>query len=79
MPMMMAFTWQFVAIGPGAGRLADPGTLGDKAFYLGFAMVATATITAIAWNSLLADRRDGLVLGVLPVRPLVIVAARLGR
>jgi hypothetical protein len=77
MPMTMAFTWQLVAMmkGPEALRVL---TRGDKAFYLGFVMIATASITAIAWNSLLADRRDGLVLGVLPVRPLVIVAARLG-
>ena len=76
MPMTMAFTWQLVAMtqGPEALRVL---TRGDKAFYLGYAMVATASITAIAWNSLLTDRRDGLVLGVLPVRPLVIVAARL--
>ena len=77
MPMTMAFTWQLVAMmkGPEVLRVL---TRGDKAFYLGFVMIATASITAIAWNSLLADRRDGLVLGVLPVRPLVIVAARLG-
>jgi len=77
MPMTMAFTWQLVAMmkGPEALRIL---TRGDKAFYLGFVMIATASITAIAWNSLLADRRDGLVLGVLPVRPVVIVAARLG-
>jgi len=73
MPMTMAFTWQLVAMmkGPEVLRVL---TRGDKAFYLGFVMIATASITAIAWNSLLADRRDGLVLGVLPVRPLVIVA-----
>jgi hypothetical protein len=77
MPMTMALSWQLVAMmkGPEALRVL---TRGDKAFYLGFVMIATASITAIAWNSLLADRRDGLVLGVLPVRPLVIVAARLG-
>jgi hypothetical protein len=77
MPMTMAFSWQLIAMmkGPEALRVL---TRGDKAFYLGFVMIATASITAIAWNSLLADRRDGLVLGVLPVRPLVIVAARLG-
>jgi hypothetical protein len=76
MPMMMALPWQFVARTQGADALRQV-TLGDKAFYLGFTMVATLTVTAIAWNSLLADRRDGLVLGVLPVRPVVIVAARL--
>jgi hypothetical protein len=77
MPMTMAFTWQLVAMvkGPEALRIL---TRGDKAFYLGFVIIATASITAIAWNSLLADRRDGLVLGVLPVRPVVIIAARLG-
>ena len=77
LPMTMAFTWQLVAMMKGPEALREL-TLGDKAFYLGFAMIATASITAIAWNSLLADRRDGLVLGVLPVRPLVIVAGRLG-
>jgi hypothetical protein len=77
MPMTMAFTWQLVAMvkGPEALRIL---TRGDKAFYLGFVIIATASVTAIAWNSLLADRRDGLVLGVLPVRPVVIIAARLG-
>jgi hypothetical protein len=77
MPMMMAFTWQMIVLTQGPAALREL-TLGDKAFYLGFTMVATAAITAVAWNSLLADRRDGLVLGVLPVRPPVVVAARLG-
>ena len=77
MPMMMAHTWQFVVLTQGADALREL-TRGDKAFYLGFVMVATAAVTAIAWNSLLADRRDGLVLGVLPVRPVVIVVAKLG-
>jgi hypothetical protein len=76
MPMTMAHTWQFVVLKQGPDALREL-TRGDKAFYLGFVMVATAAVTAIAWNSLLADRRDGLVLGVLPVRPVMIVAARL--
>ena len=76
MPMTMAFSWQLLAMIKGPEVLREM-TRGDKAFYLGFVMVATASITAIAWNSLLTDRRDGLVLGVLPVRPGVIVAARL--
>ena len=77
MPMTMAWTWQLIATfkGPETLRVL---ARGDKAFYLGFAMMATAAITVIAWNSLLADRRDGLVLGVLPVRPIVIVLSRLG-
>jgi hypothetical protein len=76
MPMTMAFSWQLLAMIKGPEVLREM-TRGDKAFYLGFVMVATAAITAIAWNSLLTDRRDGLVLGVLPVRPAVVVIARL--
>ena len=75
-PMLMSNKWSLIALirGPEALRLL---TRGDKALYLGFVMIATATITAIAWNSLLGDRRDALVLGVLPVRPITIVGARL--
>lgn len=76
MPMTMAFTWQLVALLHGPEVLREL-SRGDKAFYLGFTMLATASITAIAWNSLLADRRDGLVLGVLPVRPVTIVISKL--
>jgi hypothetical protein len=76
MPMTMAFTWQLVALLHGPEVLREL-SRGDKAFYLGFTMLATASITAIAWNSLLADRRDGLVLGVLPVRPATIVVSKL--
>ncbi len=77
LPMSMGFVWQLIALkhGPEAVRIA---TRGDKAFYLGFTMIATASVATIAWTSLLADRRDGLVLGVLPVRPIVVVVARLG-
>jgi hypothetical protein len=76
MPMMMSFTWQLVALvkGPEALRVM---TRADKGLYIGFVMVATAAVTAIAWKSLLSDRRDALVLGVLPVRPVTIVGARL--
>ena len=75
-PMMMSNKWSLIALvqGPEALRLL---TRGDKALSLGFVMIATATITAIAWNSLLGDRRDALVLGVLPVRPITIIGARL--
>jgi hypothetical protein len=77
MPMLMGFKWNLIALvqGPDALRLL---TRGDKTLYIGFVMIATAAVAAIAWNSLLGDRRDALVLGVLPVRPVAIVAARLG-
>jgi hypothetical protein len=46
-------------------------------FYLGFAMVASGLISAVTWSSLLLDRRDSLVLGVLPVSGRRIVRAKL--
>ena len=47
MPMTMAHTWHFVVLLQGTDALREL-TRGDKAFYLGFAMVATAAVTAIA-------------------------------
>jgi len=49
----------------------------DKTLYIGFAMVASAILSAITWSSVLPDRRDSLVLGVLPVRPASIIGAKL--
>src|SRR4029450_4635080 len=76
MPMLMGFKWNLIALvqGPDALRVL---TRGDKTLYIGFVMIASATITAIAWNSLLGDRRDALVLGGLPVRPVAVLGARL--
>jgi hypothetical protein len=75
-PAGMALSWQLVATveGPDALRVL---ARGDKAFYEGFAMVACAIVSAIAWNSLMTDRRDGIILGAMPVRPPIVVAARL--
>jgi hypothetical protein len=76
MPLVMSFDWEMIA------RFRGPEVLqvlsrGDKAFYIGFSMVACALIGAIAWSSLLMDRLDGLVLGALPVRPSTVVLAKL--
>jgi hypothetical protein len=76
MPVSMAFTWDLVAALHGADELRLI-SRGDKTFYLGFAMIATGAVAAITWTSLLPDRRDGLIMGTLPVRPGVVVAAKL--
>ena len=76
MPLMVAFGWDLTARIRGVEVLREI-SRGDKAFYLGFAMTAAAAITAVAWHSLLVDRRDGLILGALPVQPAVIVGAKL--
>ena len=49
----------------------------DKTFYLGFAMIASGILSVITWNTLLTDKRDRLVLGALPVRPITLVAGKL--
>ena len=54
------------------GRLA-----GREDLLLGFSMVRPAGSTAIAWSSLLPDRRDTLILGALPVRAWTVIGAKL--
>jgi hypothetical protein len=76
-PIGQMFHWNLIARirGPEALRLA---TQGEKTVYLGLAMVAAGVLSAITWNSLLPDRRDGLILGALPVRSRTVVRAKLG-
>jgi hypothetical protein len=76
-PLSMSFEWGLKAMLAGVEGLRVA-SRGDKAFYLGFAMVASASLSAITWGSLLIDRRDGLILGALPVRPAVVVTAKFG-
>lgn len=40
-------------------------------------MAAAAILMLLAWNSVFPDKRDGFILGVLPVRPRTVFAARL--
>ena len=76
MPFVRSFDWEMIARFQGTAALQVL-SRGDKAFYIGFAMIASALIGAIAWSSLLMDRLDGLILGALPVRPAVVVRAKL--
>ena len=75
-PWMMAFEWQLLARieGAEAVRIASRA---EKTFYLGYTMIASGVLTTIAWGTLLPDRRDTLVLGSLPVKPSLIVTAKL--
>ncbi len=75
-PWMMAFQWQLLARihGADAVRVAS---MAEKTFYLGFSMIAAGVITVIAWGSLLPDKRDTLILGSLPVKPSLVVTAKL--
>ena len=75
-PWIMAFEWQLLARMDGAEALRIA-SRAEKTFYLGFTMIASGVLTAIAWSSLLPDRRDTLILGALPVQPRTVVAAKL--
>jgi len=51
--------------------------LADKVMYLSFGMAGVMLLSAVVWQALLVDRRDAIVLGSFPVRPRVIVAAKI--
>jgi hypothetical protein len=75
MPVLMMSQWDLIARYRGLGALRIF-SRADKTLYLGTTMIATATITCVVWNSLLVDRRDGLVLGALPVQHRTVVRAK---
>ena len=68
--------WNMVATHQGVEALRLL-ALSDKTFYIGCSMAAAGLISAVVWNSLLIDRRDALVLGVLPVSAPTIVLSKL--
>ena len=75
-PWLMVFDWHLIAMFQGADRLREASGA-EKTFYLGFSMIASGLLTAIAWSSLLPDHRDTLILGTLPVKPRTVVIAKL--
>ena len=75
-PWLMVFDWHLIGMFQGADALREA-SRAEKVFYLGFSMIASGMLTAIAWNSLLPDRRDTLILGALPVRPRTVVTSKL--
>lgn len=75
MPVMMSFSWGFVAQYHGFSLLNEL-VRADKAVYLGYSACASGLMISTVWNSLLLDRRDGLVLGALPVTGPEVVRAK---
>jgi hypothetical protein len=70
------FAWSDIAMRHGADALAAY-VLFDKSLYLAVTFVAIGFVSAVAWPSLTIDRRDGLILGALPIRLRSIVTAKL--
>jgi hypothetical protein len=70
------FAWTEITMRHGSEALAAY-VLFDKSLYLVITFVAIGFVSAVAWPSLSLDRRDGLILGALPLQLRVIVAAKL--
>src|SRR5687768_4777699 len=51
--------------------------LADRLFFLTYGMLASALLAALTWDALFPDRADQEIVGVLPVRPRTLAAARL--
>jgi hypothetical protein len=51
--------------------------LADRLFFVVYAMIAAAFLAAMLWDALFPDRDDQEIVGVLPVRPRTLAAARL--
>jgi drug/metabolite transporter superfamily protein YnfA len=49
----------------------------DQEFLIGTSMAIAGLFTVLAWNTLLPDRRDALVLGVLPIKVRTIFRAKM--
>jgi hypothetical protein len=79
--MLAAFNFTFmVVVGPkyltgrpGAHRMALRGELD---FLVSTTMAVAGLFAVLAWNAVLPDRRDALILGLLPVRTRTVLAAK---
>jgi hypothetical protein len=52
--------------------------MGDRLFFVIYAMLASALLAALTWEALFPDRTDQEIVGVLPVRPWTVAGARFG-
>ena len=72
-----SFGWIITAHLHGVAALRQS-VLSDKMLYLGYAMASSGLLAAIAWQSLLPDRRDARVLMPFGLHPRAVIAAKLG-
>jgi hypothetical protein len=56
------------------GRILDA----ERVFFVLYGMLAAGLLAALTWEALYPDRTDQEIVGVLPVRPRTLAAARLG-
>jgi hypothetical protein len=58
-------------------RVMAPVIAVDRLFFVVYAIVTAALLAALTWDALVPDRTDQEIVGVLPVRPRTLAAARL--
>ena len=75
-PAASMMRWRFIELHSGPDVLRSV-SLADKSMYLALTMGGMMLLTAVVWQSLLADRRDAIVLGSFPVRVRVIVGSKI--
>lgn len=75
-PWLMSFNVAIVEMQYGPEVLRE-WALADKVLYVGVTMVVAGALSIISWGALSIERRDVLVLGVLPVQGRDIVLAKL--
>ena len=75
-PWLMSFSVAVIEVHHGPAVLRE-WAMADKVMYLGFTMVVAGALSVISWGALSIERRDVLVLGVLPIRGRSIILAKL--
>jgi hypothetical protein len=76
----LSFMLAYLILPPYASHSAESIALhswGDQEFLIGTTIAVAGLITVMAWDSIFPDRRDAMVLSVLPIRPRTIFRAKL--
>lgn len=79
-PTFYAFnqTLGYAALRRAPAAVIERAAMGDRLFFVIYAMLASALLAALTWEALFPDRADQEIVGVLPVRPRTVAAARFG-
>jgi len=78
-PSLYAFSqiFKYALLRRATPEVMERVVLGDRMFFVLYAMIAAALLAALTWEALVPDRTDQEIVGVLPVRPRTLAAARL--
>jgi len=79
-PTFYAFnqTLAYASLRRAPAAVVERVAMGDRLFFVIYAMLASALLAALTWEALFPDRTDQEIVGVLPVRPWTVAPARLG-